>query len=174
MSDNGATTKVMRRLRRMAAPKDRAQLAEMLRDSATGGLLDADALSMLEGVLEVADLQVRDIMVPHNQMICVRSDAQAAQILSVAIDSGHSRFPVQEADGEKIVGILLAKDLLNLFALNRSGSLRYPRMAAQTLFVPESKRVNVLLKELRVGVATTWPSPWTNTAAWPAWSPSRT
>ena len=151
MSDTGATKKVMRRIRRMAAPKDRAQLAEMLRDSATGGLIDADALSMLEGVLEVADLQVRDIMLPHNQMICVRSDAQPGQILSVAIDSGHSRFPVQDADGEKIVGILLAKDLLNLFALNRAGSFDIREWLRKPLFVPESKRVNVLLKDMRMG-----------------------
>ena len=151
MSDTGATKKVMRRIRRMAAPKDRAQLAEMLRDSATGGLIDSDALSMIEGVLEVADLQVRDIMLPHNQMICVRSDAQPGQILSIAIDSGHSRFPLQDADGEKIVGILLAKDLLNLFALNRAGTFDIREWLRKPLFVPESKRVNVLLKDMRVG-----------------------
>jgi magnesium and cobalt transporter len=135
----------------MAAPKDRKQLAEMLRDSATGGLIDADALSMLEGVLEVADLQVRDIMLPHNQMICVRSDSQPGQLLSIAIDSGHSRFPVQDPDGEKIVGILLAKDLLNLFALNRAGAFDIREWLRKPLFVPESKRVNVLLKDMRVG-----------------------
>ena len=123
----------------------------MLRDSAAGGLFDADALSMLEGVLEVADLQVRDIMVPHNQMICVRSDAQPGQILSIAIDSGHSRFPVQDPDGEKIVGILLAKDLLNLFAHNRVGAFDIREWMRKPLFVPESKRVNVLLKDMRVG-----------------------
>ena len=151
MSDTGARKKVMRRIRRMAAPKDRTQLAEMLRDSATGGLIDADALSMLEGVLEVADLQVRDIMLPHNQMICVRSDSQPGQILSIAIDSGHSRFPVQDPDGEKIVGILLAKDLLNLFALNRAGAFDIREWLRKPLFVPESKPVNVLLKDMRVG-----------------------
>jgi magnesium and cobalt transporter len=151
MSNTGARKKVMRRIRRMAAPKDRTQLAEMLRDSATGGLIDADALSMLEGVLEVADLQVRDIMLPHNQMICVRSDSQPGQILSIAIDSGHSRFPVQDPDGEKIVGILLAKDLLNLFALNRAGAFDIREWLRKPLFVPESKPVNVLLKDMRVG-----------------------
>jgi magnesium and cobalt transporter len=123
----------------------------MLRDSARGGLIDSDALSMLEGVLEVADLQVRDIMLPHNQMICVRSDAQPGQILSIAIDSGHSRFPVHDPDGEKIVGILLAKDLLNLFAINRAGAFDIREWLRKPLFVPESKRVNVLLKDMRVG-----------------------
>jgi magnesium and cobalt transporter len=149
--DTGATMKVLRRIRRMAAPKDRAQLRDMLRHSATGGLIDADALSMLEGVLEVADLQVRDIMVPHNQMICVKSDALAPDILAVAIDSGHSRFPVLDADSEKIIGILLAKDLLHLFAVNRTAVFDIRDWMRKPLFVPESKRVNVLLKELRVG-----------------------
>jgi magnesium and cobalt transporter len=149
--DTGATKKVLRRIRRLAGPKDRPQLLELLRDTAANGLIDADALSMLEGVLEVADLQVRDIMVPHNQMICVRRDDPAPRILSVAIDSGHSRFPVLDAEGEGVVGILLAKDLLHLFASNRTAAFDLRDWMRKPVFVPESKRVNVLLKELRVG-----------------------
>ena len=149
--DTGATRKVLRRIRRLAAPKDRAQLRDMMRDSATQGLFDADALLMLEGVLEVADLQVRDIMIPHNQMISVRSNDPAQRILSVAIDSGHSRFPVLDAEGEAVVGILLAKDLLKLFAANRTEAFALVDWMRKPLFVPESKRVNVLLKELRIG-----------------------
>ena len=152
MSDaEGTTTAVMRRLRRFAAPKDRAQLRDTLKGAAQHGLLDADALSMVEGVLDVADLQVRDIMVPHNQMICVREDDLAPRILSVAIDSGHSRFPVMESDGEKVVGILLAKDLLRLLTTSKAASFDLRDWMRKPLFVPESKRVNVLLKELRVG-----------------------
>jgi len=151
MSDTGATRKVLRRIRRLAAPKDRDQLREMMRDSAAQGLFDSDALSMLEGVLEVADLQVRDIMVPHNQMISVRSNDPAQRILSVAIDSGHSRFPVLDAEGEGVVGILLAKDLLKLFATHRTEGFVLGDWMRKPLFVPESKRVNVLLKELRIG-----------------------
>jgi len=105
--DKSPTQKILRRIRKFTAPKDRTQLRELLRNAAGAGLLDADALSMVEGVLDVSDLQVRDIMVPHNQMTCVRGDDLPQRILSVAIDSGHSRFPVLEPDGEKIIGILL-------------------------------------------------------------------
>jgi magnesium and cobalt transporter len=120
MSDpDSKTTSVMRRIRRFAAPKDREQLRDTLKGAAQHGLLDTDALSMVEGVLDVADLQVRDIMVPHNHMICVREDDLAPRTLSVAIDSGHSRFPVMGGtDGEKVVGILLAKDLLRLLTVS--------------------------------------------------------
>src|SRR5262245_47997470 len=111
-SEDGGTRKTMvRRIRRLTAIKDREQLRETLKDAAQHGLLDTDALAMVEGVLDVAETQVRDIMVPHNQMICVRADEAAQRLLSVAIDSGHSRFPVLQADGEAVVGILLAKDL---------------------------------------------------------------
>ncbi|HYP79415.1 MAG TPA: transporter associated domain-containing protein [Steroidobacteraceae bacterium] len=153
MNDSSGTTthKVMRRIRRLAAPKDRAQLLEMMRDSAVHGLIEAEALSMLEGVLEVADLQVRDIMVPHNQMICVRSNDPAQRILSAAIDSGHSRFPVLDAEAENVIGILLAKDLLKLFAVNRTDGFNLRDWMRKPVFVPESKRVNVLLRELRIG-----------------------
>jgi magnesium and cobalt transporter len=149
--DTGATKKVLRRIRKLAAPKDRFQLRDMLKDSAQHGLLDADALSMVEGVLDVADLQVRDIMVPHNHMICLRADDPAQRILSVALESGHSRFPVLEADGDNVVGILLAKDLLRLYTLGDAANFAIRDWMRKPLFVPESKRVNVLLKELRAG-----------------------
>jgi magnesium and cobalt transporter len=148
--DDNSGSKVMRRIRRLTAPKDRAQLREMLKNSERHGLLDTDALSMVEGVLDVADLQVRDIMVPHNQMICIRADDPAPRILSVAIDSGHSRFPVLEAEGENVVGILLAKDLLRFYTLGADTRFDLREWMRKPLFVPESKRVNMLLKELRV------------------------
>ncbi len=153
MSDpDSTTTSVMRRIRRFAAPKDREQLRDTLKGAAQHGLLDTDALSMVEGVLDVADLQVRDIMVPHNHMICVREDDLAPRTLSVAIDSGHSRFPVMGGtDGEKVVGILLAKDLLRLLTVNTAARFDLRDWMRKPLFVPESKRVNVLLKELRAG-----------------------
>jgi magnesium and cobalt transporter len=149
--DEKPANTVMRRIRRLTAPKDREQLRDMLKSSAENGLLDTDALSMVEGVLDVADLQVRDIMVPHNQMTCVRADDPAARILSVAIDSGHSRFPVLEADGDNVVGILLAKDLLRFYTLGANARFDLREWMRKPLFVPESKRVNVLLKELRAG-----------------------
>ena len=104
---------------------------------------------MLEGVLEVADLQVRDIMVPRVQMVFIRRDEPPARILPAVIESGHSRFPVMDEDRDNIAGILLAKDLLRL-CINGSGERfdirEYMRPA---VFVPESKRLNVLLKEFR-------------------------
>jgi magnesium and cobalt transporter len=151
-SEDGGTRKTMvRRIRRLTAIKDREQLRETLKDAAQHGLLDTDALAMVEGVLDVAETQVRDIMVPHNQMICVRADDPAPRLLSVAIDSGHSRFPVLQADGEAVVGILLAKDLLRSYALGSPAHFDLREWMRKPLFVPESKRVNVLLKELRGG-----------------------
>jgi magnesium and cobalt transporter len=139
-----------RRLRTLTGPKDRAQLLDILRDAKTEGLLDADGLAMLEGVLGVAELQARDIMVPREQMICVRRDDPAQRVLSAVLDSGHSRFPVMAADSEEIVGILLAKDLLRLFAVAPGKSFDIGLCIRTAVFVPESKRVNLLLKEFRV------------------------
>jgi magnesium and cobalt transporter len=132
-----------------AEPQDRKELVAVLRESAERGVVDADALTMLEGVLEVADLQVRDIIVPRAQMVFVRRHEPAARILSVVVESGHSRFPVMDEDRDDIVGILLAKDLLRLTttaARERFDMREYMRPA---VFVPESKRLNVLLREFR-------------------------
>ncbi len=147
--EEGTRRTMVRRIRRLTAIKDRDQLRETLKDAAVHGLLDADALAMVEGVLDVAETQVRDIMVPHNHMICVREDDPAPRLLSAAIDSGHSRFPVLEADGEAVVGILLAKDLLRFYTLGNAAKFDLREWMRKPLFVPESKRVNVLLKELR-------------------------
>jgi magnesium and cobalt transporter len=95
-------------------PQDREELLGILRMAGDRGLLDTDALTMLEGVLDVTDLQVRDIMIPRIQMIFVRRNDPASQILPRVIESGHSRFPVLDEDRDDIVGILLAKDLLRL------------------------------------------------------------
>jgi magnesium and cobalt transporter len=129
-------------------PQDRQQLLGVLREAGERGVLDADALTMLEGVLGVADLQVRDIMVPRGQMVVVRRSTPAAQILAVVVESGHSRYPVMDEDRDDIVGILMAKDLLRLPAsiAQRFDIREYMRPAQ---FVPESKRLNVLLKEFR-------------------------
>src|SRR3984893_17881978 len=104
---------------------------------------------MLEGVLEVGDIQVRDIMVPRAQMVCVRRDDPSSTILPVVIESGHSRFPVMDADRDDIVGILLAKDLLRHFANDAEQSFDIREYMRPAVFVPEAKRLNVLLKEFR-------------------------
>ncbi|MGQ0836838.1 MAG: HlyC/CorC family transporter [Gammaproteobacteria bacterium] len=131
-------------------PQDREQLLALLREARERGLMDADAFTMLEGVLEVADLQVRDIMVPRAQMVFLRRDASPSKILPVVVESGHSRFPVMDEDRDDIVGILLAKDLLRVFAQS-AGQQQFDirEYMRPAVFVPESKRLNVLLKEFR-------------------------
>jgi magnesium and cobalt transporter len=130
-------------------PQDREDLLALLREASERGLLDEEALTMLEGVLEVADLQVRDIMVPRVQMVFVRREDTAAKILPVVVESGHSRFPVMDEDRDSIVGILLAKDLLRMFASGTREKFDIREYMRPAVFVPESKRLNVLLKEFR-------------------------
>jgi magnesium and cobalt transporter len=130
-------------------PQDREDLIALLREASERGLLDEEALTMVEGVLEVADLQVRDIMVPRVQMVFVRRDDSAAKILPVVVESGHSRFPVMDEDRDNIAGILLAKDLLRMFASATREKFDIREYMRPAVFVPESKRLNVLLKEFR-------------------------
>jgi magnesium and cobalt transporter len=149
--DTSATGRWLKRITQTLSgePQDRAELIVLLRETAERGLVDAEALEMLEGVLAVADLQVRDIMVPRVQMAAVRRDDPAARILPIVIESGHSRFPVMDADRDDIVGILLAKDLLRHFADDSRPSFDIREYMRPAVFVPESKRLNVLLKEFR-------------------------
>ena len=149
--DLNATGRWLKRLTHglTAEPQDREELTAVLREAAERGLIDGDALPMLEGVLEVGDLQVRDIMVPRAQMVFVRRDQPASRILSVVVESGHSRFPVMDADRDDIVGILLAKDLLRLTTAKARERFDIREYMRGAVFVPESKRLNVLLKEFR-------------------------
>ena len=151
-SNTGSSGRWRSRLTRTLAAgvRDRSQLIEMLAESQQRGLLDADAFAMLEGVLEVAELQVRDIMVPRAQMVCVRRDDPVARIVGAVVDSGHSRFPVLEDDRDDVVGILLAKDLLRLYAAGSNSKFDMREYMRPAVFVPESKRLNVLLKEFRI------------------------
>ncbi|MBS1219753.1 MAG: Mg2+ and Co2+ transporter, partial [Proteobacteria bacterium] len=93
-------------------PQDREQLVGLLRDAQRRDLLDADALGMIESVLQVGEMQVRDIMIPRSQMVVVDRDATPDELLPVIIESGHSRFPLISDSRDEVVGILLAKDLL--------------------------------------------------------------
>lgn len=148
--DLNATGRWLKRLTQGLAsePQDRQELLAVLRDAGERGLVDSDALSMIEGVLEVSDLQVRDIMVPRAQMVFVRRHERAASIMPVVVESGHSRFPVMDEDRDDIVGILLAKDLLRLTGEKRE-RFDIREFMRPALFVPESKRLNVLLREFR-------------------------
>ncbi len=129
-------------------PGDRDALIEMLRHSQRLKLLDADALLMIEGALHVSETQVRDIMIPRIQMIVIENNAAPEDILSVVVESGHSRFPVVGDTNDEIVGILLAKDLLHYYA-SPEKKFDIKDMMRTTVFIPESKRLNVLLREFR-------------------------
>jgi magnesium and cobalt transporter len=131
-------------------PRDVEDLSEILEHARERGIINPDAYQMLEGVLEVAELQVRDIMVPRSQMTTVNRDDPPEAILPAVIESGHSRFPVIGEDRDQIVGILLAKDLLRYFAEGGRDDFDIKECLRPVVFIPESKRLNVLLKEFRV------------------------
>lgn len=128
-------------------PQDQQDLIEILRDSQEKHLLDSDALNMIEGVMQVAEMRVRDIMIPRSQMVVVPREAELETIFPLVVEFAHSRFPVIEEDRSKVVGILLAKDLL-AHAL-RDKNLKVENIMRPPSVVPESKRLNILLKEFR-------------------------
>jgi magnesium and cobalt transporter len=129
-------------------PQSREELIEELRHARANGLLTNDTLSMVEGAIEVADLTVADVMVPRAQMVSLPIDAPREQILDEVLESGHSRFPVHAGDKDEILGILLAKDLLRCFAEGSTGDIR--TLLRPVTMIPESKRLNILLKEFRL------------------------
>ncbi|HSG66449.1 MAG TPA: transporter associated domain-containing protein [Gammaproteobacteria bacterium] len=133
-----------------SAPRDRQALLELLDQSRRHRILDADEYRMLEGVLEVATIQVRDIMIPRGQMVVVERNATPQDMLQIILESGHSRVPVIADDRDEVIGILLAKDLLRYFAENGDERFRIKECLRPAVFIPESKRLNVLLKEFRV------------------------
>lgn len=128
-------------------PQDREDLLEILREAEEKHLLDKYALKMLEGVLQVSEQRARDVMVPRKKMIVIKKDASLEEVYPVVIEYGHSRFPVISEDKSEVVGILLAKDLL-VHALDRK-NIKVEALMRTATVVPESKRLNVLLKEFR-------------------------
>ena len=128
-------------------PEDREELLELLHGAFEHKLLDADALSMIEGVLQVSEMTVRDIMIPRAQMDVVSIDDDPEDFLPLVLETKHSRFPVIGENKDDVVGILLAKELLNYYASPESFNLRDTLRPA--VFVPESKRLNVLLRDFR-------------------------
>ncbi len=132
----------------LGEPRDTEDLVEMLRDAQRRDLFDADALDMMEAVLHVSEMQVRDIMIPRAQMVVIDREDKPEDILPVSIESGHSRFPVIGENRDEVVGILHAKDLLR-FKCNDDDDFDIKDLMRPAVFVPESKRLNVLLKEFR-------------------------
>ena len=128
-------------------PQDIDDLKEILHEAQENHLLETDALAMIEGVLQVSQMRVRDIMIPRVQMVVVPQEAELESILPLVVEFGHSRYPVIEDDRSQVVGVLLAKDLLARVLQNKS--LTVHEMMRPACVVPESKRLNVLLKELR-------------------------
>lgn len=127
-------------------PEDREQLVSLLHGAYDNNLLDADALAMMEGVLQVSERQVREIMIPSAQMDVIDISQPPEAFIPFVIDTAHSRFPVTEGDKDNIIGILLAKDLLRYYA---GEEFDVRDMLRPVVFVPESKRLNVLLREFR-------------------------
>jgi len=128
-------------------PEDREQLITLLHSAFKRNLLDSDALSMIEGVMQVSEMQARDIMVPRSQMDVVDISQTPEKFIPFVIEAAHSRFPVTEGCEDDIIGILLAKDLLRYYAGEEEFNIR--DMLRPAVFIPESKRLNILLKDFR-------------------------
>ncbi|HSH40734.1 MAG TPA: transporter associated domain-containing protein [Arenicellales bacterium] len=140
-----------RRLRRClgGSPGTREEVLEFVTKARGAGLLDQETQDTIQRVLQVAELRVRDIMIPRSKMVVVDRSDTPEQFLPVLIDSAHSRFPVVDGERDKVIGILLAKDVLRYFHDGESGSFNMRDMLRPVVFIPESKRLNVLLNEFR-------------------------
>ena len=128
-------------------PEDRDQLVELLHGAHEKQLLDAEALSMIEGVMQVSEMQTRDVMIPRSQMDMIDIEDKADIFIPFVKETAHSRFPVYENGKDNVIGILLAKDLLGYYANPESFDVR--DMLRPAVFVPESKRLNILLREFK-------------------------
>ncbi|RWR00787.1 magnesium/cobalt efflux protein CorC [[Pantoea] beijingensis] len=129
-------------------PKNRDDLLELIRDSEQNDLIDPDTRDMLEGVMDIAEQRVRDIMIPRSQMITLKRNQTLEECLAVIIESAHSRFPVISEDKDHVEGILMAKDLLQ-FMSSESEPFSMEKVLRTAVVVPESKRVDRMLKEFR-------------------------
>src|SRR6476619_179531 len=127
-------------------PEDREQLIALLHSAYEHKLLDAEALSMIEGVLQVSETQVRDVMIPRSQMDMIDVAESPEAFIPFVIEKAHSRFPVFEDNRDNVIGILLAKDLLKFYA---EEEFNVREMLRPVVFIPEAKRLNVLLKDFR-------------------------
>lgn len=129
--------------------KNREQLMVVLTEAHKNNIIDHEAFSMIDGALQVAEMQVRDIMIPRSQMIVLEMDSSEEVLMDTVIASAHSRFPVIGDSKDEVVGILLAKDLLPHLIAEGDKKLKLRDVLRPAVFIPESKRLNVLLKEFR-------------------------
>lgn len=130
-------------------PKDREELVTILREAYERNLFDASALAMIEGVFQVSELQVHDIMIPRSQMVVVEEENTVQEMLPTIIQSAHSRFPVIGDSRDEVVGVLLAKDLLRFLSNKNTETFNIRDILRSAFIVPESKRLNILLNEFR-------------------------
>jgi len=130
-------------------PRSREEILVELREAVDDNVLDFEALEIIEGAMQVSDMQVRDVMVPRSQMVVVEAEQTPKEFLPVVISSAHSRFPVVGENPDEILGILLAKDLLPLLLEQSLESFDIRSKLRNVTFIPESKRLNILLKEFR-------------------------
>jgi len=130
-------------------PKDQQQLIDLIRTASKKHILDAEALAIVEGALSVSQMQVRDIMIPRSQVVMVSRDASVEETLKLITETAHSRFPVIDDDRDDVIGILLAKDLLAAVVAVGKFEFDLRELLRPAVFIPESKRLNVLLREFR-------------------------
>ncbi|VAW54545.1 Magnesium and cobalt efflux protein CorC [hydrothermal vent metagenome] len=128
---------------------ERAELLQNFREAQRKGVINLDALMMIEGVFQVSEMRVRDIMVPRSHLVVVQEDLGVEDMLAIVANSGHSRFPVVDESLDEVVGILLAKDLAHYTDVESRASFELKDILRPAVFVPESKRLNVLLKDFR-------------------------
>ncbi len=149
-STSGAgTTSLIARLKRAikGEPWSREEIHDIIQQSETD--IDAEEKSMLAGVLEVSETQVRDVMIPRSQMVVIDIEDDIDEMIRVIVESGHSRFPVMGEDRDEVLGVLLAKDLLRYFGRRSGQEVPIRKLLRPAAVIPESKRLNALLKEFR-------------------------
>jgi magnesium and cobalt transporter len=137
------------RERFFARPDELGELRETIQEAQKKGVISIDSQMMIEGALQVAEMQVRDIMVPRSHVVAIHEDMSVEEMLAIAANSGHSRFPVIDESIDQVVGILLAKDLTNYHDEESRKSFELKDILRPAVYVPESKRLNVLLKDFR-------------------------
>jgi magnesium and cobalt transporter len=131
-------------------PKDREQLMGILRDAGERDILSPDMLHMIESVLQVSEMHVRDVMIPKAQMVVINNDSELTNVLPIVTESAHSRFPVVDNISNDVIGILLAKDLIKYCFNKEVTEFNIRNILRPAVFVPQSKRLDVLLREFRV------------------------
>ena len=130
-------------------PQNKKQLVTLLREASLSSLLSAETLGMIEGALQVSEMHVREVMIPRAQMVVLELHAPPERLVEKIVESGHSRFPVIGDNRDDVQGIFLAKDLLDYYAKGNGSQFNMRDVMRPAVFIPESKRLNVLLREFR-------------------------